>query len=64
MIKAASSQLEEKAPDVYAFLEKFTITTDDQLEMLPGFEIDGEDPAAVAATWVAAHEDTWKAWLG
>ncbi len=64
LIKAASAQLEEKAPDVFAFLQKFTITTDDQLEMLPAFEIDGDDPAAVAATWVDAHQDVWSAWLG
>jgi len=64
LIKAASAQLEDKAPDVYAFLQAFTITTDDQLEMLPAFEIDGDDPADVAAAWVAAHEDVWSAWLG
>jgi glycine betaine/proline transport system substrate-binding protein len=63
IIKAASAQLAEKAPDVQAFLEAFTITTEDQLEMLPPMEIDGDDPAAVAAEWVAAHEDTWRAWL-
>ena len=63
IIKAVSAQLEEKAPDVHAFLEAFTITTDDQLEMLPPMEIDGDDPAEVAAAWVAAHEDTWRAWL-
>jgi glycine betaine/proline transport system substrate-binding protein len=64
LIKAASAQLAEKAPDVLAFLEAFTLTTDDQLEMLPAFEIDGDDPAAVAAEWVAGHEDTWKTWFG
>lgn len=63
LIKAASAQLGEKAPDVLAFLEAFTLSTDDQLEMLPAFEIDGEDPAAVAATWIASHEETWRAWL-
>ena len=63
LIKAASAKLEEKAPDVFAFLEKFTLTTDDQLEMLPAFEIDGDEPAAVAATWVDAHKDVWQAWL-
>lgn len=63
IIKAASAKLAEKDPDVYAFLEKFTITNDDQLSMLPAFEIDGEEPDAVAAEWVAANEDTWKAWL-
>jgi glycine betaine/proline transport system substrate-binding protein len=64
LIKAASAQLGEKAPDVLAFLEAFTLTTEDQLEMLPAFEIDGEEPAAVAAEWVSAHEDTWSTWLG
>ncbi len=64
LIKAASAKLAEKAPDVLAFLQAFTITTDDQLEMLPAFEIDGDDPAAVAADWVAAHQDVWQAWLG
>ena len=63
LFKAASGMLEEKAPDVFAFLQAFTITTDDQLEMLPSVEIDGDDPAAVAAEWVANHEDTWRAWL-
>jgi glycine betaine/proline transport system substrate-binding protein len=64
LFKAASAKLEEKAPDVYAFLQKFTITTDDQLEMLPPMEIDQQDPADVAAKWVADHADTWQAWLG
>jgi glycine betaine/proline transport system substrate-binding protein len=63
LIKAGSGKLEAKDPAVFAFLQKFTISTDDQLGMLPSFEIDGEDPAAVAAKWVADHEDTWKAWL-
>ncbi len=63
IIKAASAGLKEKAPDVYAFLEKFTITNDDQLEMLPSAEIDGEDIDAVAATWISNHADTWGAWL-
>lgn len=63
LFKAASGMLEEKDPDVFAFLDAFTITTEDQLEMLPAVEIDGEDPAAVAAEWVDANEDVWRAWL-
>jgi ABC-type proline/glycine betaine transport system substrate-binding protein len=55
--------LEEKDAAVFAFLEAFTITTEDQLGMLPAVEIDGEDPAAVAAEWVSANEDVWSAWL-
>ena len=64
LIKAASAQLQEKAPDVLAFLENFTITTEDQLSMLPAVEIDGEDAADVAARWISEHEDVWSAWLG
>ncbi len=63
LFKAASAGLEEKAPDVFSFLQNFTLSTDDQLEMLPRFEIDGDDPAVVASDWVEAHQDTWQAWL-
>ncbi len=63
IFKAASGLLEDKASDVFAFLQAFAITTDDQLEMLPPVEIDGDDPEAVAAQWVADHEDTWRSWL-
>lgn len=63
LFKAASAQLEDKAPDVFALLQAFMLTTDDQLSMLPPVEIDGLDPAAVAADWVADHESTWRAWL-
>ena len=63
IFKAASAMLEEKDAAVFEFLKNFTITTDDQLEMLPPMEIDGKDPAEVAADWVAAHEDVWRTWL-
>lgn len=63
IFKAASAALAEKAPDVYEFLQNFTITTDDQLTMLPPVEIDGEDPADVAAQWVADNESKWRSWL-
>lgn len=63
IFKAVSAMLSDKAPDVLAFLEAFTITNADQLEMLPAAEIDGDDVEDVAAAWIAAHEDAWKAWL-
>ncbi len=64
LFKAASASLADKAPDVYSFLENFQITTDDQLSMLPGVEIDGRDPADVAADWIADNESVWRSWLG
>jgi glycine betaine/proline transport system substrate-binding protein len=62
--KLASAKLEEKAPDVWAFLQKFTITAEDQLSMLPAAEIDQRPASEVAAEWIAANESVWKAWLG
>ncbi len=64
IIKAANPELATDAPDVHSFLANFTITNDDQLEMLPSAEIDGEDVEDVAATWIAAHEDVWSTWIG
>jgi glycine betaine/proline transport system substrate-binding protein len=63
LMKVASAQLEEKAPDVWTFLGNFTITTEDQLAMLPSAEIDGEDVSVVAAEWINTHQDVWQAWL-
>ncbi len=61
--KLASAKLADKAPEVLAFLEKFTLTNEDQLSMLPAVEIDGEDASVVAAQWIADHEDVWSTWL-
>jgi glycine betaine/proline transport system substrate-binding protein len=63
LIKLASAQLEEKAPEVWEFLNNFTITTEDQLSMLPAAEIDGEDVEVVAKEWIDTHQDVWQAWL-
>jgi glycine betaine/proline transport system substrate-binding protein len=63
LIKVASAQLEDKAPDVWEFLSNFTITTEDQLAMLPSAEIDGEDVSVVAKEWIDTHQDVWQAWL-
>ncbi len=64
MIKAGNPALATDAPDVYAFLQKFTLTNDDQLSMLPAVEIDGEDVEGVAAKWIADNESVWSAWIG
>jgi glycine betaine/proline transport system substrate-binding protein len=63
LIKLASAQLEEKAPDVWAFLGAFQQTNEDQLSMLPAVEIDGEDAADIAAQWIADNEAVWSTWL-
>ena len=63
LLKVASAQLEEKAPEVWEFLNNFKITTEDQLSMLPAAEIDGEDIEVVAKEWIDTHQDVWQAWL-
>jgi glycine betaine/proline transport system substrate-binding protein len=63
LTKFASGQLAEKAPNVQSFLEEFTITTEDQLGLLPSVELEGEDASDVAAQWIADNEDVWSAWL-
>ncbi len=61
--KAASGKLQDKDAAVFTFLSNFTITTEDQLSMLPPVEIDGDDPVAVAQKWVDDNESVWSAWL-
>jgi glycine betaine/proline transport system substrate-binding protein len=63
LVKIASAGLAEKDPAVYAFLQKFQISTEDQLGMLPAAEIDGVPAAEVAAEWIADNEAVWSAWL-
>ncbi len=63
LVKLASAQLAEKAPEVLAFLEAFSLSNEDQLSMLPAVEIDGEDAADIAAQWIADNEDVWSAWV-
>ena len=63
LVKLASSGLEAKDPAVFAFLQNFQLTNEDQLAMLPSVEIDGEPAADVAAKWITDNEATWKAWL-
>lgn len=61
--KVASSALADKDAAVYEFLQRFTMTNDDQIAMLPAVEIEGEDAADIAATWVEEHEAVWGPWF-
>lgn len=61
--KVASAKLKDKAPKVWAMLEKVQITNDQQLDLLPQVEIDQKPAADVAKAWIEANESTWKAWF-
>lgn len=63
LIKIASAKLESKDSKVFSFLKNFTLTTDDQLGLLPAVEIDKRAAADVAAEWITANEAIWSAWF-
>ena len=63
LFKAASAKLEAKDPKVFSFLEKFQMTNDDQLGMLPAVEIDKQPAAEVAAQWIKDNKATWEKWF-
>jgi len=63
LFKIASAKLKTKDAKVFAFLEKFQLTTDDQLGLLPKIEIDKLELTAVAAEWIKNNEAVWKAWF-
>jgi len=63
LFKLAWGGLEDAHPAIHAFAQEFEISTETQLELIPPVEVDGEDPAAVAADWVENNEATWKPWV-
>ena len=61
--KIASAKLEAKDAAVWKFIQKFQLTNDQQLALLPLVEIDKKDAKEVAAKWIADNESIWKAWF-
>jgi len=48
---------------VFAFIQKFALTTEDQLSFLGPVDIDGQSPQDAARAWVDANKDIWSAWF-
>jgi glycine betaine/proline transport system substrate-binding protein len=63
MFKAVSAKLAAKDAKVQAFIEKFTLTNEDQLKLLPAVEIDQKPAEEIAGEWIAANESLWTTWL-
>lgn len=64
LYKAASVKLETKNPAAFAFLQKFTLTTDQQNEIAAMIDSDGMTPADAATKWVEANADVVAGWVG
>lgn len=63
LFKILWEDLATEAPAAHTLLSNFNYTTADQIEMLAAVESDGKSIEEAAADWIAANEDTWKAWL-
>lgn len=61
---AYSASLEQRAPDIAAFLKRVAIEPEDVGAWIYAMTIEKKEPAAVAKEWVAAHADRVKAWTG
>jgi len=64
LFKIVSKDLASSSPAVNTLLNNMNYTTADQVEMLASVETEGMSIEDAAKAWIAAHEDTWKAWLG
>lgn len=63
LFKMVSSKLKDVDANVFAFFEKFTITTEDQLAFLAPVDIDGRSASDVAREWVDNNKDVWSGWF-
>ena len=63
LLKLASAKLEAKNPQVWSMFQNMEFSIDAMLVLLPMVEIDQQDPAEVAATWVANNEGIWSHWF-
>ncbi len=63
LFKAASAKLEAKDAAVFAFIQKFSLSNEDQLSMLPAAEIDKKPAADVVKEWIAANQDKVDSWF-
>ena len=55
--------LEERAPDVAKLMDQIALNAEQVSQWILQKEVDGLDPAELAATWVKENPDTVDAWL-
>ena len=61
--KLAWSGLEDDFPEAYEFFQNFTITNEQQNEMVLSVTDDGKDYTEAAQDWIDANEDIWSVWI-
>jgi len=63
LYKAFSADLQDKAPEAFAFLSAMSYENSAQEEVAFAIDQDGEDPEAAAQAWVDANETVWQPWV-
>lgn len=63
LFKIAWAGLKDAAPSAYTFLKNMNYSTEDQISMVAAVELDGKTAEQAARDWIAANEETWRAWL-
>lgn len=63
IIKMAGQHLQADQPEVFRFLQAYTIDNATQQPLMMRVEIDGEDVDAVVKQWVDENEATWRPWV-
>lgn len=61
---AYSASLEERAPEIAAFLKNVAIEPNEVGSWIYAMTIDKKEPAVVAKEWIDAHPDRVKSWTG
>jgi len=61
--KAANADFPTTHPDAYAMFEKLSFSTTSIGQMAALVDIDKMDHKSAAATWLADHEDVWRAFI-
>ncbi|MEM6304682.1 MAG: ABC transporter substrate-binding protein [Pseudomonadota bacterium] len=62
--KVVSGDFEAEFPEAYAAIAKMNLGNDVQNALIKKVDQDGMSVEDAVAEWMAANEDTWKAWMG
>ena len=63
VMKLASTSLKDEFPKAYEFLQNFTITNDQQNEMVFAVTDEGKEIAEAAQDWIDANKSIWQSWI-
>lgn len=63
VIKVGAADLALRLPDLHRFLSRFTLTTEQQLDMIDQVDNQGMTVAATVQRWADANPDVWEPWL-